>query len=219
MAASLDAIEAAIYAALGTLVAATPTSSAPFRHLRRYAGEVTQDLAAQIERGLYDLTPEQLPAALLAWVKDEPLGQNGAYVEEPGGAIQVVSRSTWRVYVVVRDLRGDEAALKGTLAGQPGQLLCAECVKRGLAGLHIDGLFENRGLRWLGSSPWVIARRTAYICALSFGADAELPESSAEDNPTPGVPLAGVYGTVPDATPDTNAAAVTLSSFSTLPDT
>ncbi|MFO0610795.1 MAG: hypothetical protein U0324_46970 [Polyangiales bacterium] len=218
MNATLDQIEAALYGALGALVAPTPTPAAPFRHLRRYAGEVTAELVQDIERGIYDLSPEQLPAALLAWEGEDPVGAEGAFTEAGGHAIEVVGRSVWRVYCVVRDLRGDEEALKGTLAGQPGALLCAHAVKKALAGFVVAGLHDGRTVRWVGSRPVVIARRTAYVYAVRFSADAALDESTDEENPTPGAPLAGVRGAVVDAARDTDGAEVPLSSFNTLPE-
>lgn len=211
--ATLDQIETALYTALGTLVSATPTTTAPFRHLRRYAGEITQDQVVDIERGLYGLVPEQFPACLFAWEGEEPLGQDGAVQETGGHAIQVVGRSWWRAYCVVRDLRGDEEALKATIAGQPGALLCAHRVKEALAGFVIAGLYDNSTVRWRGSKPWVLAKHAAYVYVVRFSADAALDESTSDDNPTPGTPLGGVRGDVVDATPDTNSATVTLSTF------
>lgn len=187
MSATLDQIDAALFTELGTLVNATPSASQPFRHVRRYAGEVTRDLVEAVEQGTYDLKPEQMPAAFLAFEGDEPLGQDGIFRQDGPQLVQVVSRSYWRVYVVVRDLRGDEQALKGVLAGQPGALLCTQRVTELLAGLQIPGLFEAGGVRWLGSRPWVIARRTAYVYVVRFAADAQLadPPTSA----TPGTPF------------------------------
>ena len=187
MSATLDAIDAALYAALGGLVNATPSSAQPFRHLRRYAGEITRDLVEAIEQGTYDLKPTELPAAFLAFEGEEPLGADGIYRQDGPQLVQIVARSLWRVYVVVRDLRGDEQALKGVLAGQPGALVCAQRVTEALAGLQITGLFEAGGVRWLGTRPWVIARRTAYVYAVRFAADTELPDPAAEA--LPGTPF------------------------------
>lgn len=183
MSATLDAIEAALYAALGGLVNATPSATQPFRHLRRYAGEITRDLVEAIEQGTYDLKPTEFPAAFLAFEGEEPLGDGGIYRQDGPQLVQIVARTFWRVYVVVRDLRGDEEALKGVLAGQPGALLCAQRVTEALAGLQITGLFEASGVRWLGTRPWVIARRTAYVYAVRFAADTELPDPAAEALP------------------------------------
>lgn len=202
MVATLDQIDAAVYIALGTLVNATPSATQPFRHLRRYAGEVSADMVEAIEQGRYDLKPEQLPAMLFAFEGEDPLGDNGIFRQDGPQLVQIVGRSFWRVYVVVRDLRGDNEAIKGvTLAGQPGALLCAQRVKDLLAGLQVDGLFEAAGLRWLATRPWVIARRVAYVYALRFAADSELSDPPAE--PTPGDPLVldvAVQGSAPDPT-------------------
>ena len=187
MSTTLDAIDAAFYEALGGLVNATPSTTQPFRHLRRYAGEITRDLVEAIEQGTYDLKPTELPAAFLAFEGEEPLGTDGIYRQDGPQIVQIVARSLWRVYVVVRDLRGDEQALKGVLAGQPGALLCAQRVTEALAGLQIAGLFEASGVRWLGTRPWVIARRTAYVYAVRFAADTELPDPAAEA--LPGTPF------------------------------
>jgi hypothetical protein len=185
--ATLDQIDAALYTALGGLVNATPSATQPFRHLRRFAGEVTMDLVQHVEQGLYALTPEQHPAALLAFEGVEPLGDGGIFRQDGPRLIQIVARTFWRVFVVVRDLRGDEEALKGVVAGQPGALLCAQRVTEALAGLQISGLFEGGGVRWLGARPWLVARRTAYVYAVRFAADTELPDPAADA--LPGTPF------------------------------
>lgn len=187
MAATLDQIDAALYAQLGTLVTSTPSATQPFRHLRRFAGEVTMDLVQHIEQGLYDLKPEEHPAAFFAFEGEEPLGDGGIYRQDGPQLVQIVGRTFWRVYVVVRDLRGDDDALKGVLAGQPGALVCAQRVTESLAGLQIAGLFEGAGVRWLGTRPWLIARRTAYVYVARFAADTELPDPTT--TPTPGTPF------------------------------
>lgn len=187
MTATLDTIDAALYTALSGLVNATPSATQPFRHLRRYAGEITRDLVEAIEQGTYDLKPTELPAAFLAFEGEEPLGDGGIYRQDGPQLVQIVARAFWRVFVVVRDLRGDEQALKGVVAGQPGALLCAQRVTEALAGLQIAGLFEAGGVRWLSTRPWVIARRTAYVYAVRFAADTELPDPAADA--LPGTPF------------------------------
>lgn len=187
MTATLDQIEAGFHTTLSGLVNATPSATQPFRHLRRYAGEITRDLVEAIEQGTYDLKPTELPAVFLAFEGEEPLGTDGVYRQDGPQLVQIVARTFWRVYVVVRDLRGDEEALKGVVAGQPGALLCAQRVTEALAGLQITGLFEGAGVRWLGTRPWVIARRTAYVYAVRFAADTELPDPAAEA--LPGTPF------------------------------
>ncbi len=205
-----DEIEAALFAALSSLrTIATPAG--PFVLVDRWAGEVTQ------ESGVDSTTLAKSPSALLAYEESTPEGQNGAQSETGGHAIQVVERHIYRVYVTVKDARGDAAGVKGTV-GQPGVLACARAVKKALAGLVIPGLFDGDVVRLVGQRPWAIRRGASYTHIIRFSARAALDESTPEENPLPGEPLAGVRGDVVDAAPDTNAATVTLSHFNSLPE-
>ncbi len=204
-----DEIEAALFAALEGL-ARSATPAGPFVLVDRWAGEVTQ------ETGVDAGTLAKSPSALLAYEESTPEGPNGAQSETGGHAIQVVERHVYRVYVTVKDARGDAAGVKGTV-GQPGVLACARAVKKALAGLAIPGLFDGDVVRLVGQRPWAIRRGASYTHIIRFSARATLDESTAEENPTPGARLAGVRGYTDDATPDTDAATVTLSSFESLP--
>lgn len=205
-----DEIESALFAALEALrVGATPAG--PFALVDRWAGEVTQDMGVDSE------TLAHSPSALLAYEESIPEGANGAQSETGGHAIQVVERHVYRVYITVKDTRSDKAALKGTV-GQTGVLACARAVKKALAGLVIPGLFDGDVVRLLGQRPHHIKRGVNYTHIIRFSARAALDESTPEENPTPGEPLAGVRGDVLDAAPDTNAATVTLSHFNSLPE-
>ncbi len=204
-----DEIEAALFAALEGL-ARSATPAGPFVLVDRWAGEVTQ------ETGVDAGTLAKSPSALLAYEESTPEGPNGAQSETGGHAIQVVERHVYRVYVTVKDARGDANAMKGTV-GQPGVLACARAVKKALAGLAIPGLFDGDVVRLVGQRPWAIRRGASYTHIIRFSARAALDESTAEENPTPGARLAGVRGYTDDATPDTDAATVTLSSFESLP--
>lgn len=204
-----DEIEAALFAALSSL-SKSATPAGPFVLVDRWAGEVTQ------EDGVDAGTLSKSPSALLAFEESQPEGAGGAHAETGGHAIEVVERHVYRVYVTVKDARGDANAIKGTV-GQPGVLACARAVKKALAGLVIPGLFDGDVVRLVGQRPWAIRRGTSYTHILRFSARTTLDESTPEENPTPGVPLAGVRGHVDDASPDTDAAAVTLSSFASLP--
>lgn len=209
--ATLDTIEDALFAALGGLVQAPDadlTDAKPLRFLDRYAGEVTR------EHGVDTTFLVQCPAALLAFEDARPLGADGAWAETGGHDAQVVGRSTWRVYVTVRDARDDAHALKSSLAGQPAALAVAQRVKVTLDGLAVPGLFDGRRVRWSQTAPWLILRRVAYVYAVRFAADAALPEAA---DPLPGVPLARVDGTLPDARRDTDGAEVTLARARTTP--
>lgn len=198
-----DEIEAALFAALSSLLKSADPAG-PFVLVDRWAGEVTQ------ESGVDSTTLAKSPSVLLAFEESTPEGQNGAQSETGGHAIQVVERHVYRVYVTVKDARGDANAMKGTV-GQPGVLACARAVKRALAGLVIPGLFDGDVVRFIGQRPWAIRRGASYTHILRFSARTALDESTAEENPTPGTPLAGVRFEVDDATPDTDDATVTLS--------
>lgn len=203
--ATLDEIEDAIFAALYALRTAA-TTPGPFVLVDRWAGEVTR------ETGVDSAIVGKSPSALLAFEESTPEGPNGAQSETGGHLIQVVERHIFRVYVTVLDARGDKPATKGT-TGQTGVLACAHRVKKALAGLVIPGLFDGDVVRLAGHRPWVIKRGTAYTHLLRFSARAALDESTADENPLPGVPLGGVQGEVNDATPDTDGETVTLSTF------
>jgi hypothetical protein len=203
--ATLDEVEAALFTALLALrTHATPAG--PFVLVDRWAGEVTQD------GGIDSAILGKSPSALLAFEESVPEGASGSQSETGGHLIQVVERHVFRVYVTVLDARGDKQALKGTV-GQTGALACAHRVKLALAGLVIPGLFDGDVVRLVGHRPWLIKRGTGYTHLLRFSARAALDESTEDENPTPGVPLGGVRGDVQDATPDTDGATVTLSTF------
>ena len=235
MTATLQDTESAIWRALAGLVpgytidvstatapsiagTAAPSDTQPVRLLQRYAGEVTQAFAELAERGLAQFDATKLPALFLACAGGRPLGTDGAHVEGGGHTFTAVMRTRWVVYVIVGDLRGDAQATVAAIAGQPAALSVTQRVLVTLAGLQIDGLHDGKPLMVDGFEPWVIAKRVAYIYALHLHADLELPgeviDSQAD---APGVPLAGVRGYVDDASPDTDATTVTLSSFESLP--
>jgi len=204
-----DEVEAALFVALSSLLkSATPPG--PFVLVDRWAGEVTQDT------GVDSATLAKAPSALLAFEESIPEGHGGAVAETAGHNIGVVERLVFRVYVTVADTRSDKAALKGTV-GQTGVLACARAVKKALVGLVIPGLFDGDVVRLVSHRPHHIKRGTSYTHALRFSARIGLDESTPEENPTPGAPLAGVRGYVDDASPDTDDATVTLSSFQSLP--
>lgn len=210
-----DAVEAALFAALQRLkahppVTVPPTTPGPFILVERYAGEVTPD-------GVDDAVTAKAPAALLAWEGSVAEGQGGVWQEDGGHDVQVVERHHWAVFVLVKDARSDAAATKGT-TGLPGVLRCTRLVKEALVGMRVDGLFDGDVVRLVDTRPKFVRRGVAYCYVVRLSTRAALRESTAEENPTPGVPLGGVQGQVPDAAPDTNAAVVNLSSFNTLPE-
>lgn len=230
MTATLDQIEDALWARLAGLLGGytpgpstagqaeilapgAPSGTQPFRYLKRFAGEVVAAWAEEVARGTELLAPTQRPAAFLAFEGCQPLGADAVWAETGGHESQVVVRSLWRVYVVVGDLRSDAAATKASIAGQPAVLSALQRVMEQLDGLAVDGLHDDRPVRWVGSAPWLIAKRTTYVYVARFRADAALPESSSGDLAPPGAPLGGMRGTVEDVSPDSNGGTVTLSTF------
>lgn len=204
----LDQIESALLAELATMKAPTsgPTLARPFRHVGRWAGEVTR------EHGVEENTLNAAPAALLAFEGSDPVGRDGAYVETGSHLVEVVEEHRFLVYVVVSDQRGDDITLKGTNV-VPGVLLCAQRVKEALAGLRIPGLFDGGVVALEGHRPWLIERGTQHTHIIRVSARSALPP--APDPPAPDPPV--FEGRVRDAAPDTDGAMVPLATVRVSP--
>lgn len=195
MAATLEQIEAALFAALGTLRAAPPTDAAPFRLVGRWAGEVTRD-------GVDEETLGRSPSALLAYERSVPEER-----QTSGGYYEVTERHLFRVYVTVVDTRGNSAATQGTV-GQQGILRCARLVKETLAGLVIPGLDDGDVVHLVDHRPAAIERGSHFTHVIQFSARAELGAPAAPAKP--GTPFV-FDGHVQDPDADTDGAAVTVS--------
>lgn len=208
MAATLDAIESALLAELATMKAPSsgPTLARPFRHVGRWAGEVTR------EHGVEENTLNASPAALLAYEGSDPVGRDGAYVETGGHLVEVVEEHRFLVYVVVADQRSDDITLKGTNV-VPGVLLCARRVKEALAGLVIPGLFDGGVVALEGHRPWLIERGVQHTHVVRVSARSALPESA---DTTPDAPFT-FDGRVRDAAPDSDGGAVPLAAVRVTP--
>ena len=217
MTATLDQIEAALFGRLEALAApaGVPTSARPFRRVSRFGGELSAQWFEENAKGLHDLAPQSLPAAFLAFEDGRPVGdEDGAYTETLTRDVEVVTRSLWRVYVVVGDLRGDAAALKSEIAGQPGAMLCVQRVQEALTAMDIDGLFAASGVRFVRVAPWLIAKRVAYVYVVQFAALASLPATT---DPTPGAPFEGMNTTVTDAPSSEGGTPMTLAAVRVVP--
>lgn len=189
--ATIEAIEAAVFARLQTLSrAANPAN--PFVLVDRWAGEITK------EGGVDEQTLGKSPSALLAFDSALPEGEDGAEVETIGRDLQVVEKHVFRVYVTVRDERSVAKATQGA-TGQPGVLRCARLVKEALAGVAVADLFAGDVVRLVDHRPWSVQRGHHYTHLLRFSARASLPPT---DDPTPGVPFAGLVAHVTDSEPD-----------------
>lgn len=202
MSARLDDIEAAIFTRLATLKAsgATPTTTAPFRTVDRWAGEVTAD---DIEEALLGIAP----AALLAHEGSTTVARGELqYVETLGHDVEVVERHTFRVYVTVVDTRGDTATVRGGV-GTPGILACTQAVAEVLAGYRITGLLDGGVVALVDRRPWRIRRGESRTDLVRFTAYAALPDAS---ETLPGAPMSRLDAHVNDSAPDVDDETVEL---------
>ena len=197
--ATLDDIESALFAALQALHAAPVTGARPFRLVDRWGGQVSH------ETGVDEATIGRAPAALLAFESSTP----EVIAETSDHAAHVVETHLFRVYVVVEDLRGDAKTIKGS-TGLPGILRCARLVKEALTGLAVPDLYDGETVQLVGHRPWMVEAGVQHTHVVWFSARAALPEVTPA---TPGAPFV-LQGQVREATPDTDAAVVTVSPFS-----
>jgi hypothetical protein len=219
MTATRASIRSALWTALSGLLPGTPTtgvdgclyttddttSTRPLRSLHRYAGEVSRFAESGREKGVAHTIAGQFPAAFLAFESSMPTGSDGAYVETLAGDIEVTRRIVWSIFVAVNDSTGDGAA--ESIADD----VC-ERIEGALAGLSIEGLAHGRGVRWLGTVPWVIARRASYVYRLRFSTDADLPEAT---DALPGNPMSRLDATEQHERADVDARTIDLSASRT----
>lgn len=201
-AASLDAIETALFARLATLKkSATPAG--PFTLLDRWAGQVTQ------QDGVEETTLAKAPAALLAYESSVTEGAGGADVETILDEAETIERHLFRVYVTVQDTRGDAKTLKGT-TGQTGALACVHAVKQALTGLAITNVGDP--VRLVGSQPWRVERGIQHTYVVRFSVRALLDTSITEDLAEPAsVPFETMTGeNGPDGAEDLVTATIDL---------
>ena len=201
-AATLDAIETALFARLATLKkSATPAG--PFVLVDRWAGQATQ------QEGVDEATLGKAPAALLAYESSATEGPGGAEAETILDEAETIERHSFRVYVTVQDTRGDEKTLKGT-TGQTGALACVHAVKTALTALAITNV--NEPVRLVGSQPWLIDRGIQQTYVVRFVVRAVLDTSVTEVAAEPAaVPLETMTGTNgPDGAVDLDPSTIDL---------
>jgi hypothetical protein len=149
VAASLDDIEAGLFAALGTLLE-TALPAGPFKQTLRFAGEPQQ----QGRDKRVPLAPQgRVPAAMLAFEREVYAADAHTLGKKPTG---FVGTSTWRVFVVASELRGDDAATKGSVT--TGVLALASAVIAATAGLAIAGLYRGSRVELIDTVPLVVQR-------------------------------------------------------------
>jgi len=205
---SLDALEAAIFTRLLALKAAgvTPTASVPFRSVKRWAGEVTQDETDAGHLGV-------CPSALLAYEGSQVVSQGDRqYVETLGQDVEVVERHLFRVYVTVQDARGDSTTVKGG-TGTPGIYACTQAVAEALAGYRVAGLRGPVAL--VERTPWRIERGSSRTDLVRFAALASLPETT--DTVAGAHPLSRVDATVQHHADDVDGRDIPIATVRTNP--
>lgn len=171
-AATLDAIDTALFARLATLKkSATPAG--PFTLIDRWAGQVTQ------QEGVDETTLGKAPAALLAYESSTTESASGETILDEA---ETIERHLFRVYVTVQDTRGDQKTLKGT-TGQTGALACVHAVKAALTGLAITDAGEP--VRLVGSQPWLVERGVQHTYVVRFSVRAVLDTTATESASEP----------------------------------
>lgn len=207
MSATLDAIEAALFARLQTLATngAAPTTSVPFRTVARWAGEVTAEDIDEAHLGV-------CPSALLAYEGSQAVAAGDRqYVHTMGHDVEVVERHLFRVYVTVQDSRGDAATVKGG-TGTPGIYACTQAVAEALAGYRVAGLLGGGVIALVERTPWRIERGASRTDLVRFAALAALPDAA---ETLPGNPMSRVDASVRHEEADVDALPITLSSSRT----
>jgi hypothetical protein len=170
-AATLDTIEAVLFAQLETLLA-TATPAGPLARVARFAGEIGRDRA--VDAAALGVTP----AALLAFESEAP----EEAIDVAGGPAAFVLRSTWRVYVVASELRGHDEAVKGS--STTGVYSLVHQVQAKLAGLVIDGLWHSGRVDLLDARPFYVTRGT-YVYVVRVAAQRELAAVAQADTSSP----------------------------------
>jgi hypothetical protein len=172
MSASLADIRAAMLARLNTLLAAAPTPG-PLASVTHFAGEVTR------EKGPSHNVLGAAPGAVLAFA-GETFVPDAESLDL--GELGFVGTSTWRVYVVARDLRANTDAASDATASGIDALVNA--VVAALAGLDIAGLYRSSRLRPTKSAPFYMKPGT-YVYACEFSARRWVDAVDATDTSTP----------------------------------
>ncbi len=173
------------------------TESQPFRSLHHFAGEVSRALSDNRETGLAMTALKKVPAMLLAWEGSRPIGASGANADTILHTAEIVARVQWRVYVAAGDPRGDAWAMDAALTG-------VHAVERKLAEFVVPGLYDDGGISWEESAPWITARRASYVSVVRFSAllviDTSGNERAADPDAEPFETMTGANG--PEGTGD-----------------
>lgn len=155
--ATLADIDGTLYTALSTLVAAEPSTNAPFASIIRFVGPVPG---------------EGLPAAKFPCVAlrfDEEVSDFDVDVIADAESASV---ATWSVLVQVDDPQDIDRGMvgNGPAKGQTGILRLVVSVQGVLNALAIDGTYRGRRLKYTGTKPEQVVRNGIYVYAVKFAA-------------------------------------------------
>jgi hypothetical protein len=155
--ATLASIDAALYAALATLVATPLTTSAPFGSLIRFVGPVPGE----------GLPASKFPCVALRF--DEETADFDVDVLADAESRSV---ATWSALVQVTDPQDIDRGMvgNGTGAGQTGILRLVVAVQGALNALVIEGAYRGRRIKYTGTRAEAIVRNGVYVFAVKFAA-------------------------------------------------
>lgn len=192
MAATLAAIDAALFAALAALSASPPTDAQPFALVGRYDGEPTKD-------GLLEAMA-QFPCALLRWDDEKAVRD----VDTAGPGSEDRGAGHWTVLVALEDPRAIDDALQGA-TGAPGLFALVDAVLGACNALQVAGLWRGRSVRYVDATPVraLTVRGVAYARAVRFEALRAAP--TAADPVVSTQPLTDVRGDINQQNPGGDA--------------
>ena len=179
-AATLQALDAALYTALGNLVH-TGTASAERPFARAVRGW------APVDGSLLTLAP-QSPAVILVWGRTKP--QLVQASDTILGTPQPESRSpeTWTIYIAHGETRDVDVALQGT-TDAPGMLPLVDAVLGAVQGLAAAGTWQGRRVRVVDYGPngALSQRGSVYVADVVVVAERTTPHvtDAAPDGATP----------------------------------
>ena len=164
MTATLSTIDTALFAALAAgQHTGTPTASAPFALVGRYAGEVN-------EQGISEACA-QFPSAFLRY--------DGGAATRTVDAIEGTEDAgleSWTVLVCLEEPRAVDEAVQGASPLTPGFLVLVERVLELCNGLVFDGAFRDRRVRVAEyGRPALIKRGALYVYSVRFECRRPLP--------------------------------------------
>lgn len=164
MTATLSTIDTALFAALAAgQHTGTPTATAPFALVARYAGEAS-------EQGIAEACA-QYPSAFLRYD-----GGGATRTVDAIEGIEDAGLESWTVLVCLEEPRSVDEAVQGVSPLTPGFLPLIERVIELCNGLVVDGVFRDRRVRVAEyGRPVLIKRGALYVYSVRFECRRPLP--------------------------------------------